>query len=210
MTYNLCLDLDNTLIYTITDPRIISKIDLNDPDIKKRCRLINIVDILDNDKKGIGNVTKMLVIFRPYLFEFLDFSKKYFSDIIIWSAGQDRYVKAIDYLIFPNEKPGQIPSKIFSYADCVFLYDGTTFKELKEKNLDLKKTLVLDDREDTFSKNKENGILIPIYCPLKNETLTKNDIMKDDKSLLYFIEWLKKNNNSDDVRKLKKENIFTI
>ena len=207
MPYHLCLDLDNTLVYTEFDTEIFSKLDLNDPQLKNKCRLISLIDPLDKDKKGIGKITKALVIFRPHLFEFIEFCKNFFDDISIWSAGQERYVRVIDYLIFPDNNKG--PKNVFTCNDCVFLEDNTTFKELIKKGFDLKKTLSLDDREDTFSKNKENGVLIPIYNPSKNKSLSKSDILKEDRALLDLIDWLKKNNNSQDVRLLNKSNIFS-
>ena len=210
MPYHICLDLDNTLIYTEFDSNLFSKLDLNDPDLKKRCRLIDFIDSSDKDKKGTGKIDKALVFFRPYLFEFIDFIKDFFDEISIWSAGQERYVRAIDSLLFPEEyyKNNKIPKNVYTFKDCVFLEDNTTFKELSKKGFDLNQTIALDDREDTFSKNKDNGILISIFNPVKRKIITKNDLLKNDTALLDLMNWLKNNKDSKNIRLLDKSNIF--
>jgi len=212
MAKHLCLDLDNTLIYSCSNFDEISKLELEKEEnrlLLKRCRLINIVDAMNKDPKGKGNVTTLLVIFRPHVFSFIKFAISYFSKISIWSAGQDRYVRAIEALLFPRNVTlhnYNIPHKTYTYDDCVFLKDGTTYKELIKKDFDIKHTISLDDRWDTFSKNHDNGILIPEYKP----QVTKEGILKDDKSLLQLMEWLSLPEVifCDDIRKIPKNNIF--
>jgi len=213
MARHLCLDLDNTLIYASADYALISKLGLDKEENKyllKRCRLIHIVDPMNDDPKGGGNITTLLIIFRPHLFTFLKFAKSYFSKISIWSAGQDRYVRAIESLLFPqniNSDHKKIPHKIYTFDDCHFLSDGTTFKELSKKHFNLTDTIALDDRLDTFSKNHENGILIPEYRP----PVTKEGIMANDDALLKLMDWLLLPEviNATDIRKINKDHIFS-
>jgi len=70
-------------------------------------------------------------------------------------------------------------------------------------HLTLANTLALDDREDTFSHNNKNGILIPAYSPEDIEET-------EDTHLLKLEHWLSKEEvaTSPDVRKLKKRSIF--
>ncbi len=202
MVHHICLDLDNTLICACYKEDQISKINLNDPRLNGRCSLITLVDAFDHSPKGIGDSTRYLIVYRPYIKEFISFMISYFDKISIWSAGQERYVRAIEYLLFPDINM----YNTYSYKDTVFLEDNTTYKELVRKDFNVKETFAIDDRSDTFSKNHENGILIPPYTP----QFTTEGILKDDKTLLQLINWFKKEEvmNSKDVRNLNKSNIF--
>ena len=62
--------------------------------------------------------------------------------------------------------------------------------------------LCLDDRDDTYSENTQNGMCIPEYSPKP-----ERDAILDDNCLSVLMEWLKANQNGD-VRKLKKKTIF--
>jgi TFIIF-interacting CTD phosphatase-like protein len=155
---HLVLDLDNTLIYSSFEMDKIQKLQLDLEEnriLRQRIRLVRIVDILDEDLKGTGIVSEFAIILRPHLTEFINFCLQYFSEISIWSAGQDRYVRAIEAIIFPNKYRHKKLSNVYTYSDCEILENNTTYKHLSKKQFDLNKTFVIDDRTDTFSKNKE-------------------------------------------------------
>ena len=68
-------------------------------------------------------------------------------------------------------------------------------------------TFVLDDREETYSYNKRNGILIPEF----ESDMSVEDICNHpDGELLKLMTWLNTQEvkSSKDVRKLNKTNIF--
>ena len=209
---HLVLDLDNTLICSTFEAKDLNNLSLDNIDNKilfKRMHYVELVDGMDNDVRGTGEITPIIVVLRPYVYEFLEFAISYFSEISVWSAGQDRYVRAIISLLFPRRLINgnrKIPHKIYSRNDCVILSSGATFKELVKKEFDLNKTLVLDDREDTFSKNTGCGILIPEYKPI----MTKNGILNDDTALLQLKDWLLLDQvkNSQNVQELDKSTIF--
>ena len=212
MELDISFDLDNTLIYTTFDRNAIEKLELHkneNIELRNRCKIVNLVDGRDSDKKGTGNVMLMLVVLRPDVQEFLNFCTSYFRRIYLFSAGQDRYVRSIDKILFPfklQRKGIKIPFQIYSNSDCEFLTDGTTYKDLKEKGFDMERILHIDDREDTYSKNYTNGILIPKYEPI----ITKEGILKDDPSLRQLMNWLQTEEvkNTNDIRLVKKDNIF--
>ena len=211
---DICLDLDNTLIYACFNIKDIDNLQLHKPEnriLRKRCRIVELVDGMDNIGKGTGHVSTLLIILRPHVDEFLTFAKTYFRKIYIWSAGQHRYVKVIEKILFPhlefNKYGFSIPYEVFTNEDCIFEKDGTTYKEFIRRNIDLQTTLLIDDRSDCPSKNPKNGIQIPEYAP----KITKTEILKDDDALLNLMKWFDSDNvrNSTDVRLLSKNNIFT-
>ncbi len=211
MELDISFDLDNTLIYTTFDQDAIGKLELHkNMELRSRCKVVNLVDGRDKDKKGTGTVSYMLVVLRPGVQEFLNFCSSYFRRIYLFSAGQDTYVRAIDKILFPfklKRKNVNIPYEILTYSDCIFLSGGLiTIKDLKEKGFDMERTLHIDDRLDCSSRNPDNGILIPKYEP----NITREGILGDDQALYQLMEWLKKQEviNTTDIRLVNKNNIF--
>ena len=211
---NICLDLDSTLIYSIfneDDIEILSK----DESLKDRIKIIEVVDIDDNSPIGKGELSKICVVLRPHVDAFITFCKCYFDKIYIWSAGHQRYVRAIVNVLFENtlsDIEGDYfvfkcnnPDKVYTRENCIIEEDNI-FKPFSHYGLDFKRTIMIDDRKDTFSKNAENGILIPAYKPKH----TQKSILKDEDSLLTLIKWFNtvEFRTCDDVRSLNKKNIF--
>ena len=74
---------------------------------------------------------------------------------------------------------------------------------LNEKN-----TFHIDDRDDTYSSNPDNGVLIPeFYCDMEVKSIANHK----DNNLLKLIAWfsLPEVKKSKDIRNLDKTKIFT-
>ena len=206
---HLILDLDSTLIHSIFEDAEIDSV-INDPrfgEIKHRIKIHHLVDSNDYDKKGNGRCNRVMVILRPHLEEFLHFIRNNIDRISIWSAGHFRYVRAIEYMLFPtNSKDTRnYPDLVFTREHCVF-GETSVLKDFGSVGLDLENTIILDDREDTFSNNPQNGIHIPIYAPRGSY----ESIIQDDVALLSVINWFKTSGvlTCSDVRSINKQGIF--
>jgi hypothetical protein len=216
---HIVFDIDETLVHTCNSMKKYKKFKLyssgENADIRDRFYTISMVDVVETS--GSGSEYNMWGIFRPHLLEFLEFVFEYFEEVHIWSAGQYLYVHAMADVIFYAKN--YIINHILTYEDCDFVRKDEngekyteTFKPLT-KFLDVsdgansKNTFIIDDRTDTFSKNPKNGILIPKYNP----DFTREDILKDETSLLELKKWFMKKEvmESKDVRKLKKDDIFS-
>ncbi|CAH6418843.1 NLI interacting factor phosphatase [uncultured virus] len=211
--HELVVDLDATLISSNSDMTTYQGLNLyTDPTsvgLRSRIYHINLVDA--TSVEGTGETIPMWGIYRPYLAEFLRFASVYFKAVHIWSAGRYKYVWTIaDRIeaIAPEFKP----QTVFTQDDCE-MGTSTVHKPLRKLyetcgcGASAEHTLAIDDREDTFSQNVGNGILIPPYEPEE----TKEGILKEDVALLQFMMWLSLPEvmNSKDVRKLDKSRIFT-
>lgn len=212
---NIVLDIDATLVHTHGEIEQFTMLNVfSDADrIKYRRNLyqMKLIDVVSVN--GAGIVTTLAGIYRPYLREFLDFCFEYFDNVIIWSAGKKKYVEKMCEIMFPFKE--QQPLIIYTFDDCIVgeedylkkplskLYkDPRTKGRLNEKN-----TFVLDDRDDTFSMNHHNGIMIPEFeSDMSIEDITEHD----DHAFLQLMAWLSTNEvkKSTDVRKLKKTKIF--
>ena len=212
---NIVLDIDATLVHTHGEIEDFSMLKIySDSDRIKyrrklyRMKLIDVVSV-----SGAGMVTVLAGIYRPYLREFLDFCFEYFDNIIIWSAGKKKYVEKMCEIMFPFKE--QQPMLIYTYDDCIVGEEDYLKKPLKKLyndprakgKLNEKNTFVLDDRDDTFSLNSKNGIMIPEFeSDMSVEDITDHE----DSAFLHLMAWLntKEVNESNDIRKLKKDRIF--
>ena len=207
----IVLDLDSTLIYTSDNFDQYVSLELyTNPEhthLRNRIYKFDVIDVVD--KPGTGVRSSMWGILRPHVYEFLEFCFDYFENVVVWSAGQLRYVHAICDVLFTD--PEKQPILIYSFDDCErndnFLYKPLiklSQNELPSVTLD--RCVILDDNEMTFSKNKDNALHIPPYEP----ELTPQGIMEPDDTLKNLTKWLMKPEvmNSKDVRKTNKEECF--
>ena len=197
------LDLDSTLVYTSDNINDLEKV-YTDSNLTNRIFKLDIIDISEkNDIK-----LKFWGIFRPHLSEFITFLITYFKEIYVYSAGIYKYVHLITDIIF--KKHPIKPKLILSREDCVYFKDdfikplNNIFK--RDKNSNQLNTFIIDDNPISFSRNKENGILISPYEPNISEL---NNV---DNSLLYLICWFSLSEvvNSYNIKLLNKNNIFDI
>jgi hypothetical protein len=211
----IVLDIDATLVHThgdLEDFKML-KIYKDDEQLEMRRKLydMRIIDVSDNP--GEGEITDLAGIYRPYLKEFLEFCFNYFSGIVIWSAGKKKYVEKMCEFMFPLKKH---PILIFNYDDCEGDENDIIIKPLEKLynhprckgKLNETNTFVLDDRSETFSMNKRNGIMIPEF----ESDMSVEDICNHpDIEFLKLMSWLslKEVKECKDIRKLNKKNIFS-
>jgi hypothetical protein len=222
--FNISLDIDATLACTddvpLDNTSTFESLELyTNPErasIRSRFYVLDMVDVMG--QIGKGKRMRMWGVTRPYLHEFLQFCESYFNHTIIWSAGKPKYVEAMTDILFPEIKFQ--PSMVFNSLDCD-IGKSHVYKPLfdifnrEELNGEVNETNIfhVDDRSDTFSKNVDNGIIIPPYSPQLQGS--PDDIIasinKKDDTLLQLMCWLSLPEviNCDDIRKLDKTNIFT-
>jgi hypothetical protein len=156
----IMLDLDSTLIYTSDNFDNYSKLELySNPkniDLRDRIYKFDIIDVVE--KPGTGVRSSMWGILRPHVYEFLYFCFDYFSNVIVWSAGQLRYVHAICDVLFID--PEKQPCLIWSYDDCQKC-DNYLYKPLikKIKGLNLEKRLNRFQVRDVKLENSVKSLL---------------------------------------------------
>lgn len=208
----IMLDLDSTLIYTSENFDNYSTLELyTNPEhshLRNRIYKFDVIDVVE--RPGSGVKSSMWGILRPHVYEFLDFCFDYFTNVIVWSAGQLRYVHAICDVLFTD--PEKQPLMIWSYDDCEktenYLYKPLIkISQQEYPSITLDKLYALDDNEITFSKNKDNALHIPAYEP----ELTPKGIVEDDPTLMNVARWLMTPEvlGCNDARKTNKMDCFT-
>ncbi|KAL6121162.1 hypothetical protein NUSPORA_01965 [Nucleospora cyclopteri] len=146
----IVLDLDHTLIFP-------SAVPLENYDFTKKI-------------KYKGKIIKMYFVKRPFLTKFLEEVSKHF-EVIVYTAGILQYgIKIIKHIDHNNHIKYCLGRKY-----CTVLTKNGHTKDLYVKNLeilgrDLKKTILIDDRDYSFALHQKNGLLIPGFHGDKNDT----------------------------------------
>ncbi|PCJ23329.1 MAG: hypothetical protein COA94_08375 [Rickettsiales bacterium] len=196
---SIVLDLDETLLHTITNVKSLIKMNIlgnpNKLGVRERLYIINMND---------GN--NMWGIYRPHLREFINFCFDYFKHVCVWSAGSYEYVHKIVHKIFSGINK---PHIVYTRNDMKIVA-GEMRKPLSHLMvgcMNSKNTLILEDRYKSFSvTDPNNGLLIPAYLP-SSDLL---GVMEEDNHLEALILWLSsdKISHCSDIREVDKISLF--
>lgn len=208
---NVILDLDETCVHTWEEnppPEVVSKL-RSYTDLRTRLFEFKVTDpgLPPNEASY-----KIWGITRPHLQIFIIFCFYFFRNVVIWSAGQPRYVRAIVDKIFKDIFP---PLTVYTSDETEMYDNGNVCKPLSKLfedrrlincNINERNTIIIDDNIETFKLNKSNAILIKEFSPgISHEELTT-----DDPAFPMIISWLWNVDviNCKDIRMLDKSNIF--
>lgn len=210
----IVLDIDETLVHTFENIEDFYKLSpfTNKKyfSIRKRIYHMELYDV--GEPLGSGDAWEMWGIEREGLIDFLKYCFKRFKYVIIWSAGQKRYVDRLSERLFrwSNE-----PHLILNWDNCRKaddMYDKpilllkSQFPDIAD-SIRLENTFIIDDRQANFEQaNINNGIPIPGYTPNPNQ-----ELLKPDNTLQKLIDWfeLPSTKRSKDIRKLDKTKIWS-
>ena len=156
----LVLDLDETLVYVLDEkndnlslPQIPFEYNIIDEDENT----IKNEEFKNRDNETIEKAKNYLII-RPGFANFIQQSKKYFDEIIIFTSSQYSYAEEIIKIIDKNK----IISKIYSRKDCSF-YNDIFYKDLNKIKKDLSKTIIVDNYPECYLLQHFNGLPIPSF-----------------------------------------------
>jgi Dullard-like phosphatase family protein len=135
----LVLDLDETLIHTDFDYRFESHM--------KYLKMY-----LDDEENTLP------INIRPHVFEFLEFSAKYF-DIVLFTASCKEYANTIVEYLDPEKKLFKL---VLSREHCV-VYKNLYLKFLEIFDVPMKDCIIVDNSIYSFAYNLSNGILVTSY-----------------------------------------------
>ncbi len=204
----LVLDMDETLVNSVVSEDGLYPLDKKKKYEKYSKKYIYNFSYTYFEDDGQLSLYKFLGTKRPFLDEFLDFCSMYFNKIMIWSAGEDKYVKNVCARIFKGKNEPIIWTRKKCYTEnknkpLKFIYEDEYLSNFfNEKN-----TLIIDDKLETImAEDKNNAIIIPQFT----QDITSNLFLNKDKCLLQLINWFQNYEffNCKDVRKLDKKNIF--
>lgn len=213
----IVLDLDETLIKSIPINHNIINMLENDPNysfLKGRTKIVEILDIIDNGTRGQGDSSAFIIVFRPYLKEFIEFIVNNVDEIVVFSAAVKRYIYAVVYAIFDqvydkySDKFNELLTNIYTRINCEITPEAIV-KDLGAYGFNLAETFTIDDTHTTFMRNKKNAIFIPKYSPIpedKNWNADQVTLLNikskindyNDDCLLHIVNYLRNNLRKDD------------
>ena len=223
---SIILDMDECVIHSYENPQFLDALEIYiNPSTYRLLHPLGSQSLSYSMLLDInGNQSRIWGMYRPHLFEFLAFAGEYFDNIIVWSAGIVPYVEEIVKQMFLES--GLRPPKLVWARNRCAEYKGLFHKPISEIEaelatrpyqtftLDPKTTLIIDDKQHTFMSNPNNGVLIPVYSPgkeNKGRIPTLNNLLdRSDDCLLKFMSWLQRPEvmNCEDIRLLDKTHIF--
>lgn len=109
------------------------------------------------------------VSLRPFLSEFLEEAAASF-DLFVYTSAVKEYADTVISAIDPS-------SRLFKAVFCrgdLLREAGESFKDLAHVGLDLRRTIIIDNAEHNFTKQKSNGILIQSYLGDSDDTCLKD------------------------------------
>lgn len=173
--------------------------------IKNDIFLYQLVDAKDGCKKGTGSINNVAIFLRPGIREFLRYVSEFF-EIDIWSAGEMRYVRMIAHVLTTLVDNLKI-TNIHTKRDCI-ISSKSVSKRISDKNYDLRRSLIIDDRTDVCRENNGNSIKIPEFSP---QTSSKFFEYFEETHLVTLMVWMKNTNlkNLEDIREIDKRTIFS-
>jgi len=220
--FNIVLDIDETLIHSFEEMDTIFKLlQEGDDDLNWLSNMSYVIHVTDPNEDGTSGNYSMWGLYRCYLEEFISYIIENFRNVYIFSAGSKKYINKIVENIFTPLK--YKPPIILDYNHINHDKDTGNIQKPLSKILEqtkgeatIENTIIIDDREDTFELNIDNGILIPRFSTDdengdENVVTIENikSILKSDKALQELIVFFEKNKHIDDVRKWDKSNIFS-
>ena len=191
--YTLILDLDETLIHLRQKKEVVNiKNDVN----------ININNISDFNYNSNKEKNKYLLQFRVGLFSFLTLLKPFY-EIISFTSASKEYA---DVIINEIEKKRKFFDFKFYREHCV-IYKDTFVKDISRIGRDIQKIIIIDNNENNFVLNKENGIKIYPYYGDDEDNIRLSSNKRKDNALLELKKILIMiyKDNYDDIREALKD-----
>lgn len=186
---NIVLDLDECLVHSqITEPEGLSyRQQEYRPEALKNADKLETFQLLLSDN-ALVKVHK-----RPFLDEFLRNISSRYENIYVFTAGTEGYAKPVFDTLDPEGKifKGRFYRQHCTRAGVLYVKDLSIIHQ----ELDMTKTILIDNNEISFIANPENGILVKSFY---------DDYQ--DKTLPAVYEFLSKElENEEDVRVKLKE-----
>lgn len=163
---NIVLDLDECLVHSqITEPEGLSYRQQEfRPETLKNADKLETFQLLLSDN-ALVKVHK-----RPFLDEFLRNISSRYENVYVFTAGTEDYAKPVFDTLDPEGKifKGRFYRQHCTRAGVLYVKDLSTI----HKEIDMTKTVLIDNNEISFIANPENGILVrSFYDDHQDKTL---------------------------------------
>jgi len=143
------------------------------PPNKKYTLVLDLDETLIHFKPNPNNEDSGTIKIRPYLYKFLDNIKKYY-ELIVFTAATQEYADPIIDAIEQNKKYFDFRL----YRVHTIIIDNDFVKDLSKFGRDLSRILIVDNMEQNYKLQKDNGITIRPFWGKDNEDTALNDLLE--------------------------------
>jgi CTD small phosphatase-like protein 2 len=134
--------------------------------------VLDLDETLIHFKPNPNNEESGTIKIRPYLYQFLDNVKKYY-ELVIFTAATQEYADPIINALENNKK--YFDYRL--YRIHTIIIDNDFVKDLSKLGRDLSKTLIVDNMEQNYKLQKNNGITIRPFWGKDNEDTALVDLL---------------------------------
>ncbi len=136
--------------------------------------VLDLDETLIHFKANPNNEESGTIQIRPYLYQFLDNIKKYY-ELVVFTAATQEYADPIINALEQNKK------KYFDYRlyrDHTIIIDNDFVKDISKLGRDLSKIIIVDNMEQNYKLQKNNGITIRPFWGKDNEDSALIDLLE--------------------------------
>ena len=134
--------------------------------------VLDLDETLIHFKANPNNEESGTIKIRPYLYQFLDKIKKYY-EIVVFTAATQEYADPIINALEQNKK--YFDYRL--YRIHTIIIDNDFVKDLSKLGRDLSKTIIVDNMEQNYKLQKNNGITIRPFWGKDNEDSALIDLL---------------------------------
>ena len=146
---------------------------LNYQNTKKYTLVLDLDETLIHFKPNPNNEDSGTIKIRPYLYKFLDNIKKYY-ELVVFTAATQEYADPIIDAIEQNNKYFDFRL----YRIHTIIIDNDFVKDLSKFGRDLSRIIIVDNMEQNYKLQKDNGITIRPFWGKDNEDTALNDLLE--------------------------------
>ena len=134
--------------------------------------VLDLDETLIHFKANPNNEDSGTIKIRPYLYQFLEKIKKYY-ELVVFTAATQEYADPIINTLEQNKK--YFDYRLYRIHTIVI--DNDFVKDLSKLGRDLDKTIIVDNMEQNFKLQKNNGITIRPFWGKDNEDSALIDLL---------------------------------
>ena len=147
---------------------------LNKNPNKQYTLVLDLDETLIHFKPNPNNEESGTIKIRPYLMEFLDKIKDYY-ELVVFTAATQEYADPIINALDPNQKYFDFNHRL--YRKHTIIIDNDFVKDLSKLGRDMSRIIIVDNMEQNYKLQKNNGITIRPFWGKDNDDTALKDLL---------------------------------
>jgi CTD small phosphatase-like protein 2 len=140
---------------------------------KQYTLVLDLDETLIHFKPNPNNEESGTIKIRPFLMEFLEKIKDYY-ELVVFTAATQEYADPIINALDPNQKYFDLDHRL--YRKHTIIIDNDFVKDLSKLGRDMSKIIIVDNMEQNYKLQKNNGITIRPFWGKDNEDTALVDL----------------------------------